>query len=108
MFNQQRVKFVAYLLTAAAALHSQEKVSIRQRAVEQVSLPQTLVRQAAIGYIFDASNRRLHLISGVPGASLLSPPIKLETELAAARVSPNQDYILGLTGDSHEIRLFEI
>ena len=57
-----------------------------------------------LGYAWDAAASRLRPILGIPGSSLLGPPVATD-DLALIEISPRQDYALGVTAGSGAVVL---
>lgn len=60
---------------------------------------QTAISGPSVGLFFDPNVQTIRPILGIPGAATAGPPIDLGATLAAATMSPSQDYILGVFAD---------
>lgn len=65
----------------------------------------SIVSSPVLGFVFDSAAHGLRPIAGIPGASLLGQPLDLGFDVADAAVSPQQDYILALAGDTRAVFL---
>jgi len=65
----------------------------------------TSVQTPVLGFLFDSLAHRIRPLQGVPGAALLSAPLDAGVEIAAAVLSPRQDYTLILSGDERAVEL---
>jgi hypothetical protein len=59
------------------------------------------------GYVFDGGSRALHVIRGIPGASLIGESVDLEGGITAAWVSPKLDTALTITA-AGPLRLYRL
>jgi len=91
-------------LVFLATLLSLESVS----GQSQDSATSAKLAGPVLGFVFDSAVHGLRPILGVPGAGVLKPPLDLGFSLADAVVSPQQDYVLALTGDTHDVRVLRI
>src|SRR5882724_3141352 len=83
--NAQRFWLTFALLTAPAAVYPASLEGPR------------------MGMVFDTSIRALRPIFGIPGASIMGDPLKMELDLRRVAISPQQDYALAAQGDHNEI-----
>jgi hypothetical protein len=65
----------------------------------------TALSGPTMGLVFDSSQSALRPIRGIPGAATLGDPLNLGFALAAATVSPRQDFALALRADDSSLVL---
>jgi hypothetical protein len=58
-----------------------------------------------LGYAYDASRGAIRPLSGVPGAAIMGAPLDLRFRLAAAAISPRQDFALAVSAADNQVRL---
>ena len=63
------------------------------------------VASPSLGFAYDASLGAIRPIRGIPGAAILDDPIDVGFPVAAATVSPRQDYALALSANDRQVRL---
>jgi hypothetical protein len=56
-----------------------------------------------LGYVFDPAQASARVVLGIPGSSTVGDAIA--TGLSAAAISPSQDYVIGITGDTGEVAI---
>ena len=56
-----------------------------------------------LGLVFDASQKALRPIFGIPGAAILGQPLDTGIELHKTSISPHQDYALATEGDHNQV-----
>jgi hypothetical protein len=78
------------------------------RAAADEPAPTSAISGPVLGWVFDRSVRGVRPILGVPGASILGQALDVGFELDQAKVSPGQDYILGVAAESREVVLVRI
>lgn len=61
-----------------------------------------------LGYKFDTDTQMLKPILGTPGASMLGDQVNTGLSLAMAAVSPNADFVIGVSGDSGAVSLITL
>jgi hypothetical protein len=66
------------------------------------------VRGPVLGYMWDEASRGLRPLLGIPGASRLAGPIRLEPAVSYAEGLPGQDYALGVDAGSGEVLLIDL
>lgn len=66
---------------------------------------QSTLRVPLLGFVYDETGHSLRPVQGIPGASVLGDPLDLGVEVAAAVVSPKQDYALVLTAQPGDVWL---
>jgi DNA-binding beta-propeller fold protein YncE len=59
----------------------------------------------SLGFAYDSSLSAIRPIRGIPGAAILGDPIDSGFTVAAAAISPQQDFALALSADDHQVRL---
>jgi hypothetical protein len=87
--TRSRIFKLAILLAAAAGLFAQK------------------IQAPLLAYVWDPSTAQLRPLWGSAGAAIPGEPIDAGESVFSAAVSPRQDYVFLLTGDSHEAALFD-
>jgi len=91
MLKLDSIRFVLILAALPALLASQTGV----------------VGGPALGYVLDGGSG-IRAIQGIPGASLLGRRVPLGLEMAAAEVSPRQDYVLAVAAADGTVAVVEL
>ena len=73
-----------------------------------VSQGDTAVAGPVLGYLWDQAAFGLRPIFGIPGSSVLGPPLNTGAGLAWAEVSPRQNYALGVSSDLQRLILVDL
>ena len=60
--------------------------------------PAQQVRQQALGFVYDGAVAGIRPLWGVPGAAVVGDPVDLGADVSAIATSPNQDFVLAVTG----------
>ena len=66
---------------------------------------QTRLATPALGFAYDSSASAIRAVRGVPGAAVLGDVIDTGLELAAAEISPSQDFALAVSASDRRVRL---
>lgn len=67
-----------------------------------------LINGPILGFVPDASGAAIQPIIGVLGASVVGPPLLLDSEIRNAVISPKQNYALATRGDNAEVVLIRL
>jgi hypothetical protein len=68
--------------------------------------PAQQVRQHALGFVLEGGTSRVRPLWGVPSAARVGDPIDLGGDVAASAASPNQDYLVFLSGSSRSAQIW--
>src|ERR1051325_1641400 len=64
------------------------------------------IRGPVMGYIFDAPQKAIRPINGIPGSSLVGRRLDVPFAVTAAAVSPNRDFVLAVSGsEDHAVHV---
>ncbi len=70
--------------------------------------PQALIAGPGFGFVYDEAARGLKPLLGNPAAAMIGPPLALGAPLAAAVISPRQDYALAVTASDRGVVLVRL
>lgn len=94
-FNRLTAAAAALVLPAAMFAAANESAPSAALSTEAPAASENPISGPVLGYMFNASERKLRPIFGIPGASFIGGPLALNVELVVAEASPAGDYALG-------------
>ena len=111
-------RFLALALTAGCVLASaQVHIATSTAKVQSAALGTSEAAAESssdamggpvLGYMFESDNQSLRPILGIAGASHLGDAMALGLSLKTASESPNQDYLLGIDGNTGQAQLVDL
>jgi len=114
MLTRRGCGVVLALIGLPGVVPAQKTLSLKEKpapvlaAASEDPAPASAISGPILGWVFDRSVGGVRPILGVPGASILGEVLDLGFEMTRATVSPGQDYIVAVAGESREVVLVRI